>query len=97
MISRVERNLFLATAVGYSASAASLASFVFFGLHTYVNIETLKRPSLCMPDVCEQIKKTALEALPVSVTATALSALALYASMKFTRQLRSHIKKGPCS
>jgi hypothetical protein len=93
MINCAERNLFCVTAAGSSASAVSFASFVYFGLDTYVNIEKLTSPSLCLPDVCEEIKKTALEALPLSVTAAALSALALYVSITLTRQLRAHIIK----
>jgi hypothetical protein len=93
MISPVERNLFLVNAAGYTISALSAASLAFFGLHTYVNIEKLTTPSLCMPDVCDQIKQAALEALPGSISATALSALALYSSITFTRQLSSHTIK----
>jgi hypothetical protein len=91
MISPVERNLFLANAAGYTISALSAASLAFFGLYTCSNIAHLTATSTCIEGECELLKQIHLETLPARAAATALSALALYTSITFTRQLRAHI------
>jgi hypothetical protein len=103
VISRVERNLFFATAAGCSVSALSLTSFAFFGLQTHPFIQHVRYIGLkdCR-QICDLTKICRIDCnidweltscLFIGISATALSALALYASVKFTCQLRSHMIK----